>query len=97
MINRIPFWDSPPRHTLLHEWSLVMGSTLNNLQVMETRCNHERSSIAHLRELPPGMFDLVVKRIAKGDPLTQIAKSLHTIQPDFAEETFRKWLHDLAK
>jgi hypothetical protein len=74
-----------------------MGSTLNNLQVMETRCNHERSSIAHLRELPPGMFDLVVKRIAKGDPLTQIAKSLHTIQPDFAEETFRKWLHDLAK
>lgn len=76
---------------------LAMGYPLNNLQVTETRCNRERSSIERLRELPPGVFDLVVKRIAKGDALTQIAKYLHTIQPDFAEETFRKWLHDLAK
>jgi hypothetical protein len=49
------------------------------------------------RALPPGVFDLVVRRIAKGDPVRQIARYLHGVDPDVAEDTFRKWLNALAK
>jgi hypothetical protein len=34
---------------------------------------------------------------SKNDPLSQFAQYLHGIEPDIAEETFRKWLHVLAK
>lgn len=73
-----------------------MGSSDNKLHVMEARCSHEHASIARLRNLPRPVFDLVVRRTAKGDALTHISKYLHDLQPGIADETFRKWLQPLA-
>jgi len=57
----------------------------------------ERIWVAKLREMPEGVFDLLIKRIAQGDYIWQIAKYCQTVRPEIAFETYRKWLHALAR
>jgi hypothetical protein len=47
--------------------------------------------------MPEGVFELLIKRIAKGDSIRQIAKYCQTVRPEIAFETYRKWLQALAK
>jgi hypothetical protein len=66
----------------------------------ETRAllaRQEKRWITRLRKLPPDVFNLVVRRIMTGEPLKKIARHLHDVIPDVAEETFRKSLRVLAK
>lgn len=56
----------------------------------------ERIWVAKLREMPEGVFDLLIKRIAQGDSIRQIAKYCQTVRPEIAFETYREWLHALA-
>jgi hypothetical protein len=74
-----------------------MSHPASNLQVIASRGHQERVWMARLRALPPGVFDLTLKRIAQGDPIRQVARYLHGVDPDVAEETFQKWLRVLAK
>jgi len=57
----------------------------------------ERIWVAKLREMPEGVFDLLIKRIAQGDSIRQIAKYCQTVRPEIAFETYRKWLQALSK
>jgi hypothetical protein len=57
----------------------------------------ERIWVAKLREMPEGVFDLLIKRIAQGDSIRQIAKYCQTVKPEIAFETYRKWLQALSK
>src|ERR1700730_11879583 len=47
--------------------------------------------------MPEGVFDLLIKRIAQGDSIRQIAKYCQTVRPEIAFETYRKWLQALSK
>jgi hypothetical protein len=57
----------------------------------------ERIWVSKLREMPEGVFDLLIQRIAKGDSIRQIAKYCQTVRPKIAFETYRKWLQALSK
>ena len=57
----------------------------------------ERIWVSKLREMPEGVFDLLIKRIAQGDSIRQIAKYCQTVRPEIAFETYRKWLQALAR
>jgi hypothetical protein len=57
----------------------------------------ERIWVSKLREMPEGVFDLLIKRIAQGDSIRQIAKYCQTVKPEIAFETYRKWLQALSK
>jgi hypothetical protein len=57
----------------------------------------ERIWISKLREMPEGVFDTLVARIAKGDSLREIAKYCATVKPDVSFNTYRKWIASLAK
>lgn len=57
----------------------------------------ERIWVSKLREMPEGVFELLIKRIAQGDSIRQIAKYCQTVRPEIAFETYRKWLHALAR
>jgi hypothetical protein len=74
-----------------------MSRPTSNLEIIASRANQERVWMARLSALPPGVFDLTIKRIAKGDPVRQVARYLHSVDPGVAEETLRKWLNVLAK
>lgn len=74
-----------------------MGEAAQNSRGNASRAKREQVWIRRLRNMPPGVFDPLVRRIVKGDPLRHIAQYLHGIKPDLSEETFRKWLQVLAK
>jgi hypothetical protein len=57
----------------------------------------ERIWVSKLRQMPEGVFDLLIKRIAQGDSIRQIAKYCQTVRPEIAFETYRKWLQALSK
>ena len=57
----------------------------------------ERIWVSRLREMPEGVFDLLIKRIAQGDSIRQIATYCQTVRPEIAFETYRKWLQALSK
>jgi hypothetical protein len=56
----------------------------------------ERIWVSKLREMPEGVFDLLIKRIAQGDSIRQVAKYCQTVRPEIAFETYRKWLQALS-
>jgi hypothetical protein len=47
--------------------------------------------------MPKGVFELIVKRLAQGDSIRQIAKYCNAVKPENSIETYRKWLVPLDK
>jgi hypothetical protein len=61
------------------------------------QAKNERIWVSKLREMPEGVFDLLIKHIAQGDSIRQVAKYCQTVKPEIAFETYRKWLQALSK
>jgi hypothetical protein len=68
----------------------------NNRTEICARAKQERIWLARLRALPNGVFDLVVRRITKGDSIFSIAKYLCTVAPEYSVASYRKYLTILA-
>lgn len=57
----------------------------------------ERLYINRLRALPPSVFDVLVRKIVKGDSINSIAKYAHSLHFEISIDNFRKYLAVLAK
>jgi hypothetical protein len=68
-------------------------STTENL----ARKGKEHVWVSNLRNMPKGVFELIVKRLAQGDSIRQIAKYCNAVKPENSIETYRKWLVPLDK
>jgi hypothetical protein len=58
----------------------------------------ERLWVARLRELfGDEIFQHIIRRILKGDSIREIALYCHNTKPEFAVETYRKWVRALEQ